>query len=107
VRQDGEVLKRYDLAALHALSQASLVIDGKEQEGPLLRTVLEDAGADPSAAVDVVGAGIRDEGRLTLTAEEVDRDVQLDFSDRGTVKACSAWLDRGEWVRDVVAIDAR
>jgi hypothetical protein len=107
VWQGGEVLKRYDLAALHALSQASLVIDGKEQEGPLLRTVLEDAGADPSAAVDVVGAGIRDEGRLTLTAEEVDRDVQLDFSDRGTVKACSAWLDRGEWVRDVVAIDAR
>ena len=107
VRQGGEVLGQYDLAALHALPQASLMIDGKKQDGPLLRTVLDDAGADPSAAVEISGAGIRDEGRLALTAEEVDRDVQLDFSDRGTVKVCSAWLARGEWVRDVVSIDAQ
>jgi hypothetical protein len=107
VRQGGEVLRQYDLVALRALPQASLTVGGREQDGPLLRTVLDDAGADTSAVVDVVGAGLRDEGRLTLTADEIDRDVQLDFSDRGTVKVCAAWLDRGEWVRDVVTIDAR
>ena len=107
VRQGGEVLKQYDLAALHALPQASLMIDGKQQDGPLLRTLLDDAGADPSASVEVRGAGIRDEGHLALTAEQIDRDVQLDFSDRGTVKVCGAWLSRGDWVRDVVSIDAR
>ena len=57
VRQDGEVLKEYDLATLQALPQATLLIDGKEQDGPLLRTVLDDAGADPSASVEIGGAG--------------------------------------------------
>jgi hypothetical protein len=100
-------LKEYDLAALRALPQASLMIDGKTQDGPLLRTVLDDAGADPAASVEISGAGIRDEGRLVLSAGEVDREVQLDFSERGTVKVCSAWMARGEWVRDVVSIDAK
>jgi hypothetical protein len=107
VRQGGEVLKEYDLAALHALPQTKVLVDGKEQDGPLLRTVLDDAGADPSAAVDVRGVGIRDDGVLALTAAQVDRDVQLDFSERGTVKLCSAWLDRARWVRDVISIDAQ
>jgi hypothetical protein len=106
VRQGGEVLKQYDLTALRSLPQTTVVVDGKAQDGPLLRTVLDDAGVDPSGSVDVVGAGIRDEGRLTLTAAQVDRDVQLDFSERGTAKVCSAWLDRAEWVRDVISIDA-
>ena len=79
----------------------------RSRTGPLLRSLLDDAGVDPSATVHVVGAGIRDEGRLTLTARQVDRDVQLDFSERGTAKVCSAWLDRGEWVRDVISIDAQ
>lgn len=107
VRQGGEVLKKYDLDALRALPQTSVVVDGKEQDGPLLRSLLDDAGVDPSATVHVAGAAIRDEGRLTLTAGQVDRNVQLDFSERGTAKVCSAWLDRGEWVRDVISIDAQ
>ena len=107
VRQGGEVLKEYDLAALRALPQTKVVIDGKEQDGPLLRGVLDDAGVDSSATVAMVGAGLRDTGRLTLTAAQVDRNVLLDFSDRGTAKVCSAWLDRAEWVRDVISIDAR
>jgi len=107
VSRSGEVVKEYDLAALRALPQVSLVMAGKEQAGPLLRTLLDDAGVDRSAAVDVVGAGIRDDGRLTLTPSQVDERVQLDFSERGTVKVCSAWLERSDWVRDVISIDAR
>ncbi len=106
VRKGGEVRGHYDLAALRALPQATVVIDGKEQEGPLLRTLLDDAGIDRVASVSVVGAGVRDGGQLELTAAQVDRGVQLDFSRRGTVKVCAPWLDRSEWVRDVISIDA-
>ena len=106
VEQGGAVLKDYDLTALHALPQASVEIDGKEQDGPLLATVLADAGVARYGTVQIRGAAIRDPGRLTLSAAQVARDVQLDFSDRGTVKVCSAWLERREWVRDVLTINA-
>jgi hypothetical protein len=106
VEQGGEVLKHYDLAALHALPQAAVEIDGKDQRGPLLATVLADAGVTSFRSVEVCGAAIRDPGHLTLTDSQVTRSVQLDFSDRGTVKVCSAWLERKEWVRDVLTIAA-
>ena len=106
VKKGGEVLKTYDLAALRALPQTTVVVDGKDQTGPLLQAVLDDAGAGSPHTVVIVGAGVRDAGRLTLTAAQVGRAVQLDFSERGTVKVCSAWLQRGDWVRDVLTIDA-
>ncbi len=106
VRPGGEERAPYDLAALRARPQATVGIAGKEPEGPLLRTLLEDAGIDRVAGVSVIGAGVRDGGRLALTAAQVDRGVQLDFSRRGTVKVCAPWLDRSEWVRDVISIDA-
>ena len=104
VQKGGEVLKSYDLAALLALPQASVEMEGKQQEGPLLTTLLEDAGAASYGMVEIRGAAIRDPGRLSLTAAEVARGLQLDFSDRGTVKVCSRWLERKEWVRDVLTI---
>jgi len=107
VRKDGATLKTYDLAALHALPQTRIVIDGKEQSGPLLTVLLEDAGAGSYDSVVVRGAGLRDGGSLTLTAAQAGRRVQIDFSDRGTVKVCSPGIHRVEWVRDVLTIDAR
>ena len=106
VKRGGEVLKTYDLAALRALPQASRTIDGKEQEGPLLTTLLDDAGAGGYQRVEVRGAAIRDSGLLVLTAARVARRVQLDFSDRGTAKCCGPRLEREEWVRDVLTINA-
>ena len=106
VLHDGKKLKRYDLAALRALPQTRLVIDGKEQTGPALTTLLSDAGATTYTSVAVRGAGLRDKGSLTLTATQVDQHVQLDFSDRGTVKVCGPKLYHAQWVRDVISIDA-
>jgi hypothetical protein len=106
VLKDGAALKTYDLAALRTLPQSQVVIDGKEQTGPSLRALLADAGAGGYTSVDVRGAGLRDKGRLTLTEAEVGRKVQLDFSDRGTVKVCGPDLYHADWVRDVVSIDA-
>jgi len=107
VTKGGEVLKVYDLAALHALPQSAVMIDGKEQNGPSLPVLLRDAGAGRYDSVVVRGAGLRDLGKLTLTAARARKRVQLDFSDRGTVKVCGPDLYHAEWVRDVVSIDAR
>ncbi len=68
---------------------------------------MQDAGAARYATVVVRGAGLRDKGSLTLTAAQVRRQVQLDFSDRGTVKVCGPDLYHAEWVRDVLTIDVR
>jgi hypothetical protein len=107
VLKDGRTLKTYDLVALHALPQARVVIDGKPQDGPTLVTLLRDAGAGTYDSVDVRGAGLRDGGRLTLTLAQVKRKVQLDFSDRGTVKVCGPNIPWADWVRDVISLDAR
>jgi hypothetical protein len=107
VERDGKTLKTYDLVTLHALPQSRVVIDGKEQAGPSLVTLLRDAGAVGYDSVVVRGAGLRDKGELTLTAAQVRRRAQLDFSDRGTVKVCGPALYHAEWVRDVLTIDAR
>jgi hypothetical protein len=107
VKRDGRLLKTYDLAALRALPQSRVVIDGKQQTGPSLTVVLKDAGAGRFDSVEVRGAGLRDKGSLTLTAADVLKGVQIDFSDRGTVKVCGPGLYHAEWVRDVISIDAR
>ncbi len=107
VEQDGKTLKKYDLAGLHALPQSRAVIEGKEQAGPLLTVLLKDAGAGPYASVRVRGVGLRDGGEITCSPAQIREKVQLDFSDRGTVKVCGPHLPRSEWVRDVVSIDAR
>jgi hypothetical protein len=104
VEQGGEVVKAYDLAALQALPHVAAEMDGNEQTGPLLKALLADAGISSFERVEVRGAAIRDGGRLTLTQSEVGRRVQVDFSERGTVKICAPWLERKEWVRDVLTI---
>ncbi len=106
VLKDGAPLKTYDLAALRLLPQARVVIDGKAQTGPSLAVLLADAGAGSYRTVDVRGAGLRDKGSLTLTTAQLRKKVQLDFSERGTVKVCGPDLYHAEWVRDVVSIDA-
>jgi hypothetical protein len=107
VSKEGMKLKAYDLAALHALPQSRVVIDGKAQTGPSLAVVLADAGVGRYSSVFVRGAGLRDKGSLTLTRSQVRRRVQFDFSERGTVKVCGPALYHAEWVRDVLTVDAR
>jgi hypothetical protein len=104
IERRGEVLKEYDLAALHALPQHTVVIDGKRQDGPLLTTVLRDAGAASCDEVVVRGAGLRDSGHLELTARQVRKGAQIDFNERGTVKVCGPRLVWPAWVRDVLTI---
>jgi hypothetical protein len=106
VSRDGTRLQRFSLADLRSLPVVHLTIDGKEQDGPALTTVLEAAGVNSYQGLTVVGYGLRDRGRLTLSAA-VARGSLLDFSNRGTVKFCSPTIAWDDWVRDVTELRVR
>jgi hypothetical protein len=107
VDRSGEVLRTYDLAALDSLPKVTREMEDKEQTGPTLVSLLGDAGVTSYEQVEIRGAGVRDQGRLVLSRAEAGREVQLDFTQRGTVKVCAPWLEREEWVRDVLSVSVR
>ncbi len=104
VTQAGTVLRRFGLSDLRALRQSRVTIAGKEQDGPSLLAVLAAAGVTGRHGVTVLGAGLRDAGRLVLPASRIDGRVIFDFADRGTVKICSPNVAWSRWVRDVKEI---
>ena len=101
---DGDLVRRLTPDELSGLPQTTVMADGKEQQGPTLRAVLDAAGVGAFVRVDVRGMGLRDDGRLRLTAAQVDGETILDFSDRGTVKVVSPDLDWRDRVRDVTEL---
>lgn len=104
VVRDGEVVRDFTPEELGSLPQREIVADGKEQNGPAVLVVLEAAGVSEFERLDVVGMGLRDDGRLTLAVTEIDDDVILDFSDRGTFKLVSPEMDWRDRVRDVTEL---
>jgi hypothetical protein len=104
VTRNGALLRRFTLAELHALPASRVTIDGKVQDGPTLLAVLAAAGVRGHPAVTVLGAGLRDSGKLVLPVSRVNGRVVVDFADRGTVKVCSPQIAWGHWVRDVKEI---
>ena len=52
----------------------------------------------------VIGAGLRDVGKLVLPPTLVTDQTVIDFSERGTVKVCSPKVAWARWVRDVKEI---
>jgi hypothetical protein len=106
VSRGGKVLHRFSVAELRALPPQRVTINGKTQEGPSLKTVLETAGVTSYGSLSVVGYGLRDRGRLTVSAAAAEGSM-LDFADRGTVKFCNPTLAWDQWVRDVTELDVR
>jgi hypothetical protein len=105
--RDEEVVRTFELEELRALPARQIKMQGEVQEGPPLLDVLRAAGVTEFTSLTVTGLGLRDSGRLVLRAADVDEDVLLDFSLRGTVKVAGpeiAWEDR---VRDVERIEVR
>ncbi len=98
------VLASYTVDDLKALGEATIVVDGKTEQGPRLIQVLQAAGVKQFTRLEIRGAGVRDDGFITLSASDVDENVLLDIANRGTVKVVGpkiAWADR---VRDVTEI---
>ncbi len=101
---DGETVGDFTPEELGRLPQRTIVSDGKEQQGPSVLAVLAAAGIGEFARLDVRGMGLRDDGRLSLTAAKIDDDLILDFSDRGTLKLVSPKLGWRDRVRDVTEL---
>ena len=105
--RDEDVIRVFDVAELKALKARTIKMQGEVQEGPPLLDVLKAAGVDEFSSLAVSGTGLKDSGRIVLSADEVDRDVLLDFSNRVTMKICGPdilWENR---VRDVTRIEVR
>lgn len=107
VVQDDDRLAAFDVDALRAMQQRTVVAQDQVQEGPAVLDVLEKAGVREFDALTIRGAGIRDDGIIELDAQDVDRDVVLDFAERGTVKVCGPSIKWADRVRDVEVIEVR
>ena len=82
-------------------------MQGQDETGPTLLSVLHAAGIDSFASVTVVGLGARDSGTLELRRAQVDEDVLLDIAKRGTVKVCGPDISWSARVRDVTELSVR
>jgi hypothetical protein len=107
VTRQGRELASFDLDALKAIGLKKVVVQGSEQEGPTLLSVLERAGVRDFSAVTILGAGARDGGRLELGAEDVGADTVLAVAKRGTVKIAGPRIPSDKRVRDVTEIQVR
>lgn len=101
----GEELASYDLTSLGRLPTREVRVDGKLEAGPTLLDVLEASGVDTFSRVIVHGAGLRDDGIITLTRAQIDQDVLLDIANRGTVKVVGPGIQWEDRVRDVAWIE--
>lgn len=94
--------KKYTLEDISKLPSKSIVIDGKEQKGPLLSTLLSDAGVTSFSKVTVKGIS---KSSITLAKDKIGEDTILDVANRGTVKLASKQIKKEEWIKDIVEID--
>jgi hypothetical protein len=107
VVRDGVTLHSFDLAALRDVGVKSVVAQGQVQEGPALLAVLAEAGVTDFSGIDVVGMGVRDSGKLSLSRSQIDADVVLAIAKRGTVKVAGPNVPSDRRVRDVTELMVR
>lgn len=107
VVRGGATLRSFDLAELRDVGVKSVTAQGQVQQGPSLLAVLGEAGVTDFTAVDVLGQGLRDKGKLTLTRAQVDGDVVLAIAKRGTVKLAGPNVPSAMRVRDVLELTVR
>jgi len=108
VVRDSAVLGSFDVDELRSLgTRVMRDEDDKVQEGPTLLSVLKAVGVEDFDRVEIVGLGLRDSGHLTLGHGDIDRDVLLDFNERGTVKVWSPDIEYEARVRDVTRVVVR
>jgi len=97
-------LASFTTEGLEALGIVKIVALGKSEEGPSLLRVLEASGVDSFDRVVIKGAGVRDDGEIVLSADDVTQDVILDIANRGTVKVVGPAIAYADRVRDVTEI---
>jgi hypothetical protein len=105
VTRGGDTIETWTLAALLALPQQEVEMDGDLQTGPWLRDVLQASSVGDRAHATVVGAGESRAFDVELAIESGPADGYiLDITRRGTAKLAGPDLPRERWVRDVTEI---
>lgn len=99
VKPDGSAFD-VTLAAVKDLKLAELTVEGKVQEGPMLKDVLGLAGITEFNEVTLSGSS----APVTLTFAQVDTNTILDFSNRGTMKLATTYIPKAEWTKDISEI---
>jgi hypothetical protein len=105
--RDGKELGAFTLEDLKDIGYVKETIDGDLQEGPRLLDVLAEAGVRDFETLTIAGMGIRDDGLITLTRDQVSERVLLDVAIRGTVKVVGPGIEWGDRVRDVTQIEVQ
>lgn len=91
------------LESVKALPLASITVEGKVQEGPKLGDVLALAGVTEFTEVTLSGSS----AATTLTADQVDDNTILDFSNRGTMKLATTYIPKAAWTKDITEISVK
>jgi len=107
VTRGGRELASFDLAALQAVGSKTVTVQGGQETGPALLDVLKRAGVSEFSALTILGAGIRDDGRLEIAVADVGPDTVLAVAKRGTVKVAGPSIPKAKRVRDVTEIQVR
>jgi hypothetical protein len=85
------------------LPQVNINAADRDQEGPTLLSALALAGVQNFSQVTATGMtqGRIAVAEITLTRNEIDDEVILDITNRGTAKLCGPDIDFNNWIRDV------
>lgn len=90
-------------AELGELPLGQITVEEKVEEGPRLLDVLAAAGITSFTEVTLTGP----ESTMTLTTDQVDEQVLLDLTNRGTVKLASPYVPKVDWVKDITLIQVK
>ncbi len=107
VTRGGKTEAVLGLEDLRALPSRTVEMQGQEQSGPTLLSVLAEADIERFRSVRVIGMGVRDDGVIVLLPSQLDEDVLLDIAERGTTKVCGPEIPWADRVRDVQRIEVR
>jgi hypothetical protein len=91
------------LESVKTLPLSSITVEGKVQEGPKLADVLALAGVTEFTEVTLSGSS----AATTLTADQVDDNTILDFSNRGTMKLATTYIPKAAWTKDITEISVK
>lgn len=89
------------LKELDALPKGRIQVEGNWEEGPTLPDLLSAAGIKEFRQVTLLGA---DSAKMTLTKDQVNREVVMDFTNHGTLKFSSPAVPKKDWIKDVSTI---
>ncbi len=97
------LLVSVSLDDLLALEQVTLTAENKDEEGPSLLSVLELAGIGEFSEVTVIGLskGRVASAELVLSRSQINEQVILDITNRGTTKLASPDIPSSNWIIDV------